>query len=156
MRTELRQKFIDKYWDTLELLFARMLPTNPKTKKVWSRMLRNGLAKTVVPGLEAYLKRVPDDRFEAAMAQLDSMGPFEMMRIGFKKGLSLLPKKRGGRPGMFPLDVRRRAIQDIGPEYARHPRLADAIEVVAARYGMPKKYLRKVWKNRERLKQPED
>ncbi len=87
------------------------------------------------------------------MAEIDSMDPLEMMRRVFTTGLGLLPKRRGGRPGMFSLDVRQRAIQDIGHEYARRPRLADAFEVVAARYGMPTKYLRKVWKNRERLKQ---
>lgn len=156
MRKELRQKFIDKYWELMELLFSKMLPSNPKDKKVWSRMLRNGRAKNAVPALEAYLKRIPDEKFEAVMAQLDSMGPFELMRSGFKAGLSQLPKRRGGRPGMFSLDIRLRAIQDIGIEYSRRPRLADAIETVAARYGMPTKYLRKVWKDRQRLKQRGD
>jgi len=153
LRKELRQTIVDKYWEVIELLVAHMFPRDPNDKKVWSRMIRSGPAKNVIFAFEAKLKRVPDDKFEALMAEIDSMEPSELMRRVFKAGLSQLPKKQGGRPGMFSLDVRKRAIQDIGVEYARRPRLADAIETVAARYGMPTKYLRKVWKNRERLKQ---
>jgi hypothetical protein len=155
VRKELRQRLVDKYWDAIELLLARMLPTNPKDKKAWSRMLSNGPAKTAVTALEAYLKRVPDDRFEAVMALIDSMGPFELMRIGFKTGLSQLPKKRGGRPAAFSLEVRRKAVQDIGNEYPRYDTLSEAIDVVAARHGMTAEYLHKVWKNRKRLRQRE-
>ena len=156
VREELRQKIVDKYWEVIELLAAHMLPGNPKDKKIWSHMIRTGPAKSVIPAFEAKLKHEPDDRFEALMAQLDSMEPVELMRTVMSTGLAKLPKKRGGRPARFSLDVRRRAIQDTGHEYARRDRLADAIEVVAARYEMPTEYLRKVWKNRQRLRQRED
>lgn len=156
MRQELRERIAAKYLEKLELVFAKMLPADPKDKKARSRMIRTGPAKNVIPHLVAKLKHVPDARLEALMAEIDSMDPLEMMRLVFTKGLGQLPKKRGGRPATFPLDIRRRAIQDVGPEYARSDRLADAIDVVAARYGMPTEYLRKVWKNRKRLRQRED
>jgi len=156
VREELRQKLVDKYWDVIERLAAHMLPGSPKEKKVWSRMIRNGPAKNVMPAFEAKLKHVPDNKFEAVMAEIVSMQPDELMRTVLKSGLARLPKKRGGRPPTFSLDVRRKAIQDTGIEYARRDRLADAVEVVAARYGMPTEYLRKVWKNRKRLRQRED
>jgi hypothetical protein len=155
VRKELRQKVIDKYWDVLEFLFGHMLPGNQKDKKILSRMIRTGPAKNVIPAFEAKLKHEPDDKFEALMAQLDSMQPDELMRTVFKTGLANLPKKRGGRPGTFSRDVRQRAVDDIGTEYARRRKLSDAIEVVAARYGMPTKYLRRVWKNRMRMRQRE-
>jgi hypothetical protein len=88
------------------------------------------------------------------MALLDSMGPFELMRIGFKTGLSQLPKKRGGRPAAFSLEVRRKAVQDIANEL-QYDTLSEAIDVVAARHGMTSEYLRKLWKNRTRLRQRE-
>lgn len=156
VRQELRERIAAKYLETLELVFAKMLPADPKDKKARSRMIRTGPAKNVIPHLVAKLKHVPDDRLEALMAEIDSMDPLEMIRLVFTKGLGQLPKKRGGRPATFPLNIRRRAIQDVGPEYARRDRLAEAIDVVAARYGMPTEYLRKVWKNRKRLRQRED
>lgn len=155
MREELRQKLVDKYWDVIERLAAHMLPGSPKEKKVWSRMIRNGPAKNVIPAFEAKLKHVSDDKFEALMAQLDSMEPVELMRTVLNTSLSQLPKKRGGRPGTFSLDIRRRAVQDIGNEYPRCDSFSEAINVVAARYGMPPEYLRKVWKNRKRLRHRE-
>ncbi len=156
VREELRQKIAAKYWETIDLLFAKMLPADAKGKKIRNQMIRTGPAKNGIPRLIANLKHVPDDRLEALLAKIDSMDPVEIMRLVFTTGLGQLPKKRGGRPGMFSLEVRQRAIADIGHEYSRRPRLADAIEIVAARYGMPTKYLRKVWKNRERLKRRED
>ena len=156
MRKELRQRIVEKYWEAVERLVAHLLPGNPKDKKVWSRMIRSGPAKNVLPAFETKLKQVPDEKFEAVIAEIDSRQNTELMRGLFKTGLARLPKKRGGRPATFPLDIRRRAIQDVGPEYARRDRLADAIDVVAARYGMPTEYLRKVWKNRKRLRERED
>jgi hypothetical protein len=155
MREDLRQRLVAKYWEMVELLAADMLPKNPKDKRQWKHMLRNGPAKRGVPSMEAYLEKVPDDKFEAVMAVLDSTHPAELMRGVFKTGLDRLPKKRGGRPAMFSLDVRRRAVQDIGNELPRCDRLSDAVKVVAARYGMPTEYLRKLWKNRKRLRSRE-
>lgn len=152
MRKELRQRVVDKYWEAIELLAAHMLPGNPKDKKVWSRMIRTGPARSVVPAFEARLKDVPDEKFEALMAGFDSMQADELMRGVFKRGLNRLPKKRGGRPGTFSLEVRQRAVQDIGHEYPRCDSFADAIALVANRYGMTTEYLRKVWKNRKRLR----
>ena len=156
VRKELRQKLVDKYWDVIERLFAHMLPGNPKEKEVRSRMIRNGPAKKVIPAFVARLKHEPDHKLKALLADLDSMKPDELMRTVFKTGLSRLPKKRGGRPGTFSRDVRQRAIDDIGIEYARRSKLAEAIEVVGARRGMPTKYLQRVWKNRMRLRQIKD
>jgi len=119
-------------------------------------MIRNGPAKKVIPAFVARLKHEPDHKLKALLADLDSMKPDELMRTVFKTGLSRLPKKRGGRPGTFSRDVRQRAIDDIGIEYARRSKLAEAIEVVGARRGMPTKYLQRVWKNRMRLRQIKD
>jgi len=46
-------------------------------------------------------------------------------------------------------------VQDIGHEYPNCNSLAEAIGVVAERYGMPPEYLHKVWKNRKRPRQRE-
>lgn len=153
VRKELRQKLVEKYWDVIERgLAAHMLPGNPKEKEVWSRMIRNGPAKNVIPAFVARLKNEPDDKVESLLAELDSMQPDELMRTVFKVGLARLPKKHGGRPGVFSLEVRRRAVQDVGNEYSRCDSFSEAIDVVAARYGMDPKYLRRVWKNRKRLR----
>ena len=156
MKLELRERIAAKYWKTIELLFAKMLPADPKDKKVRSHMIRTGPAKDVIPRLVAKLKHVPDDRLEALMAEIDSIDPIEMMRLVFTTGLGQLPKKRGGRPASFSLDVRRKAVQDIGNEYPRYDTLSEAIDVVAVRHGMTAAYLRKVWKNRKRLRQREE
>ena len=153
MKKELRQRIVEKYWDAVERLAAHMLPGNPKDKKVWSRMIRSGPAKNVLPAFETKLKQIPDEKFEAVIAEIDSIQSSELMRGLFKTGLARLPKKRGGRPATFSLDIRRKAIQDIGNEYPRYDTLSEAIDVVAARHGMTSEYLRKVWKNRKRLRQ---
>jgi hypothetical protein len=152
VRKELRQRLVNKYWDAVETLVSHMLPGNQKDKKVLSRMIRSGPAKNVIPAFEAKLKHEPDDRFEALVAHLDSMQPDELMRTVFKTGLAHLPKKHGGRPGTFSLDVRRRAVDDVGHEYSRCDNFSEAIDVVAARHGMDSKYLRRVWKNRKRMR----
>ena len=152
MRQDLRQKIEEKYWEKIDLLFDKMLPADSKDKKTKSRLIRTGPAKNAIPRLVAKLKHVPDDRLEAVMAEIDSMDPIEFARRVYTLGLGQLPKKRGGRPAMFSLDVRRRAVQDIGNELPRCDRLSDAVKVVAARYGMPTEYLRKLWKNRKRLR----
>lgn len=154
MRKDLLQKLEEKYWDVMELLGAHMLPE--KDKKIWSGMIRKGPAKKVSAAFLTRVKHEPDKKFEAIMAELDSMQPIEIVRTVLSTGLTQLPKKRGGRPATFSLDVRRKAIQDIGIEYARRDRLADAISVVAVRYGMSTEYLHKVWKNRRRLRQQEE
>ena len=154
MREDLLQKLEEKYWEVMELLGAHMLPE--KDKKVWSRMIRKGPATKALAAFLTRVKHEPDKKFEAFMAELDSMKTVELIRTVLSTGLAQLPKKRGGRPATFSLEVRRKAIQDIGVEYPRHDRLADAINVVAVRYGMPTEYLSKVWKNRKRLRQREE
>jgi len=156
VRPKLNERIAAKYCDKIELLFAKLLPADPKGKKIRSHIIRTGAAKNVMARLMEKLKHVPDDRLEALLAEIDSMDPVEMARLVFTAGIGQLPKKRGGRPGIFPRDVRQRAVDDIGSEYARCRKLSDAIEAVAARYEMPTKYLHKVWKNRIRLRQRED
>jgi len=99
------------------------------------------------------LRLIPDEGFEKAMAMMDRI-PADL-RKNLKRALSSLPKSRGGRTPAFSVEIRRRAVQDIGHEYPNCDSLADAIDVVAVRYGMPREYLRKVWKNRKRLRQRE-
>lgn len=99
--------------------------------------------------LEASLLHAPDEMFETFMAEIDTV---EVVRRAFTTGLKYLPKKRGGRPSEFPLQVRQLAIQEIGVEYPNCDSLAEAIEKVAARHGMTPEYLHKVWKNRKRLR----
>jgi len=154
VRRELLQKLEEKYWEMMELLGTHMLPE--KDKKIWSRMIRKGPARIAQAAFLTSVKHEPDDKFEALMAKLDSMQSVELIRTVLSTSLTQLPKKRGGRPPTFSLDIRRKAVQDIGIEYARCDRLADAIRVVAARYGMPTEYLGKVWKNRKRLRQRQE
>ena len=119
-------------------------------------VITQGLRKSsVFRSLEAQLQREPDKRFETIMANLDGLSP-DTFRKTLKAFVTLMPKNRGGRPATFSLDIRRRAVQDIGHEYPRCDSLAEAIELVAARYGMTTEYLRKVWKNRKRLRQQEN
>jgi hypothetical protein len=99
---------------------------------------------------ERKLQRTPDKEFEAIMANLDAL-PNDVHKA-FKDAIRYMPKNRGGRPAAFPLEMRKRAIQDVGHEYPRCDSFRDAIELVAHRYGMTPDYLRKVWKNRKRLK----
>jgi hypothetical protein len=102
---------------------------------------------------ESALRRVPDKEFEGIMTKLDSM-PNDLHKA-IKDSLRYMPKNRGGRPPAFSLEIRKRAIQDVGHEYPRCDSFAEAVDVVAARYGMTAEYLRKVWKNRKRLRQRE-
>jgi hypothetical protein len=155
LRQDLRRKIEEKYWEKLDLLFDKILPTDPKNKKVRSRMVRSGPARNAIPRLVAKLKHVQDDKLEAVLAEIDSMDPIEFARVALTAGLGKLPKKHGGRPPAFSLDVRRKAVQDIGNEYPRYDTLGEAIDVVAVRYGMTSEYLHKVWKNRKRLRQRE-
>ncbi|MGO9519261.1 MAG: hypothetical protein ACLPND_19685 [Candidatus Korobacteraceae bacterium] len=101
--------------------------------------------------VERMIRRVPDENFEVLMTQLDSM-PGALRKI-IKEKLVYLPKNRGGRPSEFPLDVRRRAIRDLGLEYSRCDSFKEAVELVAGRYEMTHDYLRRLFKNRKRLRQ---
>ena len=98
---------------------------------------------------EKMVRNAPDHAFEGLMSELDSM-PAQIHKA-FKDAAANTPKDRGGRPSAFPLDIRRRAIQDVRSERAQCDILSDAIDIVAKRYGMTPNYLRKVWKNRKRL-----
>src|SRR5262249_13791480 len=99
---------------------------------------------------DKYLRQVPDKEFETIMKDQDRL-PTAMQKV-VKDSLGLLPKNRGGRPSEFSLEIRRSAIRDIGPEYSQCDSFREAIERVAHRYGMRPNYLRKVWKNRKRLR----
>ena len=155
MRAELCEKVMAKYWAQLERLAAYLLPGKPKEQQIWRHVLNSSLGKKVMKSFEVSLRLTPDEKFEAVMAELDSMDAVEISRRAFTTALGHLPKKRGGRPGKFSLEVRQRAIQDIGHEYPRCNSLAEAMELIAARHGMTTEYLRKVWKNRKRLRQRE-
>jgi hypothetical protein len=156
VRAELREKVVTKFWAKLERLSDYLLPGKPKEKQIWRRVYHTQHGKKVMKGFEASLRRMPDEQFEAVMAQLDSMDPIEIMRQASTSVLGHLPKKRGGRPGIYKLEIRQRAIQDIGHEYPRCNSLGEAIDLVAVRYGMTSEYLHKVWKNRRRLRLRED
>jgi hypothetical protein len=156
VRAELRRKIVAKYREAVEFLFAKVLPGSPKEKKIWIRIIRGGSGRTVGLALDAKLKTEPDDRFQALMADLDSMDLNELVRLALTTGFAHLPKKRGGRPPTFSLEARRLAVQDIGNEYPRCDSFTEAVNLVAARYEMRPEYLRKVWKNRKRLRQRED
>jgi len=144
-----------KYWAQLERLAAYLLPGKPKEKQIWRRVLRTKFGQKVMKSFEASLRRMPDTKFESIMAELDTMDAVEVTRKAFKVGLSHLPKKRGGRRGTFSRDIRQRAIEDLGHELPRKT-FAEAIDLVAIRYEMTPNYLRKVWKNRKRLRQLEN
>jgi len=148
VRAELRREILAKLASQLERLATNFGGT--PVAKGWAK---RGLGKVgVFKGLEIPLRRAPDKEFETMMANLDELDP-ERMSKGLRNLLVHLPKNRGGRPPTFSLDIRRRAVQDIGHEYPNRDSLSEAIEVVAGRYGMTPEYLRKVWKNRKRLRQ---
>jgi len=149
VRAELSQKVMAKFAAQLERLAASL---GASKAKGWAR---SGLKKSgVARGLEAKLRRMPDKQFETAMANLDFLAP-ERLSKSLRAALVHMPKNRGGRPPAFSLEVRRRAVQDIGHEYPNCDSLGESIEVVAERYGMTPEYLGKVWKNRKRLRQRE-
>lgn len=99
---------------------------------------------------ERIIRETPDKKFEELMSSLDGI-PAQIHKA-FKEAAANTPKDRGGRPPHFPLKVRRQAIQDLGPEYSRWSSFTEAVEIVAKRYGMETDYLRRLWKNRKRLK----
>jgi hypothetical protein len=149
LKPELRRKVIAKYWDQLSRLAIYLLPGKSKEEQIWRRGFRTKKGKQVMKELEASLVHAPDEMFEAFMAEIDTV---DVIRRSFTTGLKHLPKKRGGRPSEFPLEVRQLAVQDIGREYPNCDSLAEAIEKVASRYRMTPGYLHKVWKNRKRLR----
>jgi hypothetical protein len=129
-----------------------LLPMNlsPEKKEAVNLQMTKSLFFRTV---QQALKLMPDEQFEAAMAMMDEIP--EKLRKNFTGLLDYLPKSRGGRPPAFSLDIRRRAVQDIGHEYPSRDSLGEAIEVVARRYGMTPEYLCKVWRNRRRLRERE-
>src|SRR5271157_2396761 len=61
---------------------------------------------------EKAIQALPDSEFEVLMANLDAFPGF--FRKMFKENIVYVPKSRGGRPPGAPLDIRRRAVQDLG------------------------------------------
>jgi hypothetical protein len=151
VKPKLCQQIMAKLASQLEGI-AAVIGDKPIPK---GRMTRGLLKSGVLRGLETQLRRASDKRFEKIMANLDGLNP-DTFRKSLKAFVTLMPKNRGGRPATFSLDIRRRAVQDVGHEYPRCDSLAQAIELVAARHGMTTEYLRKVWKNRKRLRQHEN
>jgi len=147
MRPELREKVMEKLESRLVRL-AENFSGKPMPKG-WARrgLKSSGIGKAFETGL----RRAPDRRFDSIMTRLAALDPTNVSR-SLKMALLNMPKARGGRPPAFSLEVRRRAVKDIGNEYPECDRLTDAICLVAKRYGMSPDYLHKVWKNRKRLK----
>lgn len=100
---------------------------------------------------ERAIRALPDTDFEEVMANLDNFPGF--FRKLVNENIVYISRNRGGRPPGAPLEVRRRAVQDLGVEYARCDTFKEAVDLVASRYNMTPDYLRKVWKNRRRLKE---
>jgi len=149
LKKELREKVVAKYWAQLERLSTHLLPGTPKEKQIWRRAFRSKEGRQVIKKFETSLVHAPDEMFEEFMREIDTVA---LIRRTFTTALKHLPKKRGGRPSEFPLQVRQLAIQEIGREYPNCDSLGEAIEKVAVRYGMKPEYLHKVWKNRKRLR----
>jgi len=152
MKPELLRKVIAKmdaiYLETASSFARGNTDFSEERKK---DILRDLLAKR--PGrarLEEMYREVPDEEFEKVMSSLDTI-PRDAQK-DFKAALAHFPKDRGGRPSEFPVEIRQKAIQDVRLERAHCDSLRDAIETVARRYKMTPDYLRKVWKNRKRLK----
>ena len=152
MKPELLRKVMAKvdaiYLETASSFAKGNTDFSEKRKK---EILRGLLAER--PGrarMEEMYRMVPDKDFEKIMSSLDTVTPDAQK--DFRKAVAHFPKDRGGRPSEFPLEIRRKAIQDVRLERARCDSLRDAIETVARRYKMTPDYLRKVlWKNRKRL-----
>jgi hypothetical protein len=153
MRAQLRQKALAKleaaFLQGVSFLLVGETYFSEKQKKQIERDLWRKSPQR--KQFDMLLRKVPDKDFEGLMANID-LTP-SLLHKAIKNSLKYMPKNRGGRPPAFSLEIRRRAIQDIGHEYPRCDSFRDAIELVAARHGMTPEYLRKVWKNRKRLKQ---
>ncbi len=150
MRAELREKVLTKFEAQLARLAACFLGESQARQWARTRFELSGQRKM----LDAKLRGMPDKKYESMMSSLEVLDPKDLGQL-LKKALPRLPKNKGGRDAMFPLEVRRKAILDIGIEYARRDSLRDAVDAVAARYKMPPDYLRRVWKNRKRLRERE-
>jgi hypothetical protein len=153
VRPELRRKVMAKikavYVPTVSSLTVADTYFSEKQKMLMVKSLWREQQKQS----EQFLRLIPDKAFEAIMTDLDSL-PEKTHKV-VKESLRQLPKDRGGRPPAFPVEIRKSAIQDVGNEYPRCNSFSEAIDVVAARYKMTPEYLRKVWKNRKRLRQRE-
>ena len=119
-----------------------------KTRKMLESMWKHS---PIRKRTEAAWRRLSDAQFEEANAKLDALP--SILRQSLSEGIGKLPANRGGRPPAFPIEVRRRAIEDLGHELPRTNSFSEAVNIVSARYGMPPDYVRKVWKNRKRLNQ---
>ena len=149
MRADLRKKVMERYWKRIDSVVLPMKLT-PEQKKVHNLFTRKSQFFKI---MQKALMLMPDEDFEKAMAMMDRIP--DDLKKNLKGALSSLPKSRGGRTPAFSLEIRRRAVQDIGHEYPNCNSLAEAIGVVAERYKMTPEYLHKVWKNRKRLRQRE-
>jgi hypothetical protein len=103
--------------------------------------------------LKKVLRMVPDAEFTAWISWVDEM-PGKML-ASIKQHLANMPKNHGGRTPHHPLAVRIQAIQEVGQELAGGLSFGEAFEKVAKRHGMATDYLRRVWRNRKRLKPKE-
>ena len=151
MRPELRRKVLTKlkavYLPTVVSLAGADTYVSEKQKVLILESFWRDQRKQY----EKWLRLIPDKEFGTMMTGLDSL-PEHTHKV-VKESLRQLPKDRGGRPPAFPVEIRKSAIQDVGNEYPRCDSFSEAIDVVATRYKMTPEYLRKVWKNRKRLRQ---
>jgi Mor family transcriptional regulator len=99
---------------------------------------------------EKMLRMVPDGEFAEWMSSIDEM-PGKML-ASLKERIAKMPKDHGGRPPHYPLSVRLQAVQELGQELAGGLSFGEAVEKVAKRHEMATSYLRRVWRNRKRLK----
>jgi len=123
--------------------------SGPKDAK-WKRFVQEAWKRSPLrKKYERIIRSMPDEAFEVEYARIDSQ-PAEIRRI-LHANIPHLPRRPGGRRASFSIDIRLRAIDDLAHEQ-RNNSFADAVDLVAARYEMSPDYLRKIWKNRKRIR----
>ena len=154
MRQELRKKLLAK----AEAAHLRIVALTTygrefgdKKDEKWKKLAK----VTFAPFRKQYelkLRQLADEEFANESARLDSQ-PAEV-RKSLSANIRTLPGQKGGRPASFTKEVRLRAIDELALEQ-RNNSFPDAVDLIAARYSMSPDYLRKIWKNRKRLKKIE-
>jgi Mor family transcriptional regulator len=155
MKPELRRQILEKLDSLVLSTGALFAEDNPDVTAIPAKQ-RKSFQKRMVTQFpqrmqwEKVFRMVPDGEFAAWMSALDEMP--DKMLASLKDRIANMPKDHGGRPPYYPLAVRLQAVQEVGQETAGGLNFGEAVEKVAKRHEMSTSYLRRVWRNRKRLK----
>jgi hypothetical protein len=155
MKPELLRQILEKLDSVVLSTSALFAENNPDVMDIPAKQ-REVFQKRIVSQStqrmqwEKVLRMVPDGEFTEWMSSIDEM-PGKML-ASLKERIAKMPKDHGGRPPHYPLAVRLKAVQEVGQELAGGLSFGEAVEKVAKQHEMATSYLRRVWRNRKRLK----